>query len=169
MAKIKLVVSAMDPIPPPLHTPPPLNPHLGSVDTFTNDLVLERYNRKRPKHGLPKKQEDRLAGIHSGTLTLLRIADPGDRFYKPNTYVLQYVATYKFNDLRRTPLEKGQITAQGLVLFLRLGRTEFVPLEVPNKFAITGGTDAYAKARGEVIELPTPTRPINDKELHIEL
>jgi hypothetical protein len=40
---------------------------------------------------------------------------------------------------------------------------------VPNKFAITGGTDAYAKARGEVIELPIPTRPINDKELPVEL
>jgi hypothetical protein len=79
--------------------------------------VLKQYNRKRPGRGLPKKEEDRYAGIHSGTVSLLRIAGPGDRFYKPHdprTFVVQYVATYKFNDLRRTPLKKGEITAQGL-------------------------------------------------------
>jgi hypothetical protein len=53
------------------------------------------------------------------------------------------VATYKFNDLRRTPLKKGQVTAPGLVLFRGLSLTDFIPLETPNKFAITGGTDAY--------------------------
>jgi hypothetical protein len=107
MAKIKIVLSALPPIPPPPQTPPPPDPPLGRQETFTDDLVLKQYNRKKPKHGLPKKEEeeeeeeDRLAGIHSGTLTLLRKAQPGDRFYQPNTYVVQYVATYKFNDLPR--------------------------------------------------------------------
>jgi len=57
-----------------------------------------------------------------------------------------------FNGLRRTPLKKGEITAQGLNL---LDGTSLPPahLEVPNRFALTGGTDAYAKTRGEVIEL----------------
>ena len=71
----------------------------GRQETFTDDLVLKQYNRKKPKHGLPNKEEDRLAGIHSGTLTLLRKAQPGDRLYQPNTFIVQYVATYKFNDL----------------------------------------------------------------------
>jgi hypothetical protein len=73
-------------------TPPPPDPPLGRQETFTDDLVLKQYNRKKPKHGLPKEEEeeeeDRLAGIHSGTLTLLRKAQPGDRFYQPNTYIL---------------------------------------------------------------------------------
>ena len=54
----------------------------------------------------PDKEEDRLAGIHSGALTLLRKAQPGDRFYQPNTFIVQYVATYKFNDLPKR-LEEG--------------------------------------------------------------
>jgi hypothetical protein len=50
-------------------------------------------------------------------MTLLRNTGQGDRFYKPGIWVFQYVATYKFNDLPKTPLKKGQITAQGLILF----------------------------------------------------
>jgi hypothetical protein len=75
------------------------------------------------------------------------------------------VATYKFNDLRRNPLKKGEITAQGLNL---LDGTTRPPdhLEKPNTYALTGGTDAYAKTRGEVIELYNET---NDREFHIEL
>jgi hypothetical protein len=127
--------------------------------------VLKQYNRKRPGHGLPKKEEDRLAGIHSGTVTVLRDAGPNDRFYKPHTLVVQYVATYTFFDLRRTPLTKGEITAQGMNL---LDGTRRPPphIEKRNRFALTGGTDAYAKTRGEVIELDNDT---NDREFYIEL
>lgn len=162
MAKIKIVLSALPPIPAPLPTSPPPNPPLGRQETFTDDLVLKQYKRKKPGHGLPKKDEDRLAGIHSGTLTLLRKAAPGDRFYQPNTYVVQYVATYKFNDLRKAPLKKGQVTAHGLVLFRRFSLTDFIPLETPNKFAITGGTDPYDEAHGEIVELQNST---NDRVL----
>ena len=136
-----------------------------TTSVFTEDVVLKQYNRKRPGHGLPKKEEDRLAGTHSGTVTLLRDAGPNDRFYKPHTFVVQYVATYKFNNLRRTPLKKGEITARGLNL---LDGTRPFPthLEIPNTYALTGGTDAYARTRGQVIELYN--KP-DDRELYIQL
>jgi hypothetical protein len=106
MAKIEIVLSAIEPIPPPL--PGPDLTTAGDELTFTDDLVLKQYKGKTPGHGLPKKEKDRFAGTHSGVLTLLRIAGPGDRFFQPGTYVLQYLATYKFNDLPKTPLKKGQ-------------------------------------------------------------
>jgi hypothetical protein len=161
MAKIKIVVSVIDPIPAPPTGPDPTTP--GDQVTFTEDVVVKQYKRKKPGHGLPKKDEDRLAGTHSGLLTLLRIAKPGDRFFPPDTFVFQYVATYKFNKLAKTPLKKSQITGQGIVLFDPTTNTR---LEVPNRFAITGGTDAYDKARGEIIELHNATE---DREIHIEL
>jgi hypothetical protein len=165
MPKITIVVSAMAPVPAPPQTPPPANPPLGSQETFTDDLVLMRYNNRTPGNGpndLPQNPQQRLAGTHSGTLTLLRIAGLGDRFYPSGTYVIQYVATYRFNNLPNTPLQKGQVTAQGLLLLD--STNNFTPLDTPNKFAITGGTDAYDEARGEVSELQNPT---NDKELEI--
>jgi hypothetical protein len=161
--KIKIVVSVIKPIPPPPEPTHPAAPPVGYQVFFTEDVVLKRYKRKRPGFGLPKKDEDRYAGIHSGTLTWLRIAQQGDRFFKPGIEVIQYVATYKFNDLPKTPLKKGQITTHGLILFDGTTHTIF---EKPNKYALTGGTDAYAKARGEVIELQNLT---NDRELYIDL
>jgi hypothetical protein len=163
--KIKIVVSVIEPIPAP--TPPsfPTPLPLGYQLFFTEDVVLKRYKKKRPGWGLPKKDEDRYAGIHSGTLTLLRKTGPGDRFYKPGIFVWQYVATYKFNDLPKTPLKKGQITTHGLIL-VDTTITPHTLLEKPNRYALTGGTDAYAKTRGEVIELHNAT---NDRELYIEL
>jgi hypothetical protein len=163
MARIKIVVSVI-PRSTVIHGSfPPTTP--DDHFSFTEDVVLKQYNRKRPGHGLPKKEEDRLAGTHSGTVTLLRDAGPNDRFYKPHTFVVQYVATYKFNDLRRTPLKKGEITARGLNL---LDGTRPFPthLEIPNTYALTGGTDAYARTRGQVIELYN--KP-DDRELYIEL
>jgi hypothetical protein len=164
MAKIKIVVSVMRPIgSSQIHGRFPTKP--GKYFSFTEDVVLKQYNGERPGRGLPKKVEDRYAGIHSGTVTLLRIAGSGDRFYKPRTLVVQYVATYKFIDLRRTPLKKGEITARGLNL---LDGTKLPPehIEIPNTFALTGGTDAYAEARGQVIELYNDD---DERELHIEL
>ena len=113
MPKIKIVVSAMPPVPLPTPTPPPQNPPLGNQETFTDDLVLKQYNNRTPGNGpndLPPNEADRLAGTHSGTLTLLRIAGPQDRFYTPLTFVIQYVATYNFNNLPNTPLAAGQVT-----------------------------------------------------------
>ena len=159
MAKIKIVVSVVKAIPDPPQSPAPTTP--GDQVAFTEDVVLKQYKKKKPGHGLPQKDEDRLAGTHSGFLTLLRIAKPGDRFFQPGTFVAQYVATYKFNDLPKTPLKNGQITAQGIVLFD--GNGNRIP---PTKFAVTGGTDAFDEAQGDVLELHNIS---DDREFHIEL
>jgi hypothetical protein len=162
MAKIKIVVSVINPIGSPSSNRP-IPPPVGDYFDFTEDVVLKRYKKKRPGHGLPTHQADRLAGIHSGTVTLLRITGPGDRFYKPGIFVYQYVATYKFKNLAKTPLKKGQITGHGLAFFDSTTETLF---ELPIRYAITGGTDVYAKARGEILELHNAT---NDRELYLEL
>jgi hypothetical protein len=47
-------------------------------------------------------------------------------------------------------------------LFRRFSLTDFIPLETPNKFAITGGTDPYDEAHGEIVELQNST---NDRVL----
>jgi hypothetical protein len=74
--KNQIVVSVIDPIGSPRRRGDfPTAP--GASLSFTEDVVLKQYNRKRPGRGLPKKDEDRYAGIHSGTVTLLRIAGPG--------------------------------------------------------------------------------------------
>jgi hypothetical protein len=44
--------------------------------------------------------------------------------------------------------------------------TSHTVVEQPSKYALTGGTDAYAKARGEIRELHNPS---NDRELRIVL
>lgn len=161
MAKIKIVVSVVPP-----STIPPVPPQPTPPDNqlpFTEDVVLKQYKGKTPGHGLPKKEEDRYAGIHIGFLTFLRLVGPGDRFYRPDIYLVLYVATYRFYELPKTPLKKGQITTHGVLLIDYAAKKRF---ETPNKYAITGGTDAYAKARGEVVELGNPTE---DRELDIEL
>ena len=80
MAKIKIVVSVINPIPPVPPGPDPTT--MGDELFFTEDVVLKQYKGKTPGHGLPKKEEDRFAGTHSTVLTLMRIAGPGDRFFQ---------------------------------------------------------------------------------------
>jgi hypothetical protein len=75
------------------------------------------------------------------------------------------VATYRFNNLRRTPLKKGEITARELNLLDGI-RPFPTHLEIPNTYALTGGTDAYARTRGQVIELYN--KPDN-WELYVQL
>jgi hypothetical protein len=127
-------------------------PAVGDRVVFDNDLVLERYKNQTPGHGLPSSEPQRFAGTHSGTVTLLRIATASDRFYPPTSFLIQYVGTYKFNTVANTPLEKGQVTTQGL---FRLDKA-FNPIETPIRFAVTGGTDAYVGASGQVTEGVTP-------------
>jgi hypothetical protein len=47
-----------------------------------------------------------------------------------------------------TPLQKGQVTAQGVSIFRANGDA----FEPPVTFAITGGTEAYESARGQIVE-----------------
>jgi len=144
--KIEILVRVMDPVGvTPKHFP---GPAVGDRMVFDNDLVLERYEKKTPGNGLPQLEQARLAGTHSGTVTLLRIAAANDRFYPLGAFLIQYVGTYKFNTVANTPLQKGQVEARGLFL---LDNT-FKAIETPIRFAVTGGTDAYVTATGQVTE-----------------
>jgi hypothetical protein len=140
---------------------PPPNARPGWQDFFSEDVVLQRYQSQTPGNGLPQNEAQRYVGIHSGILTLMRETDTGDRFYAPGTRIMQYSATYRFRSLPNTPL--SQITGLGELLF---NVTTYTLIEPPINYAITGGTGAYANARGEIIELGNPT---DDRELRIEL
>jgi hypothetical protein len=61
---------------------------------------------------------------------------------------MQYEGTYRFNTVANTPLVSGEVTARG-ILYLD---SNFNPLEPPVRFAITGGTEAYVTARGQITE-----------------
>ena len=140
-------------------------PAVGDRATFSNDLRLDRYNNRTPGNGpndLPQNDAQRRAGTHSGTVTILRIAAASDLFFPPGSFLLEYDATYKFNTLANTPLQRGQVTARGVFLT----DSNFNDLEQPNTFAITGGTGPYANARGEVVEgIPN----VDDRLLKIEV
>jgi hypothetical protein len=100
-----------------------------------------------------------LAGSHSGFTTVLRIAQANDNLYPKGSFLIQNEATYRFKAVPNTPLQKGQITVRGV--FFTDGN--FMPLE-PHTSAITGGTDAYRLARGQVTE-PTQQQRLLDIEL----
>jgi hypothetical protein len=142
--------------------PGPIEP--GKRFVFTNDLRLDRYDDSTPGNGLPQDPNDRMAGTHSGVETIVRISGPGDPFFPAGSVLFQYEATYKFNTLDDTPLQKGQVTAQGLVL---IDNVEDVnALETPIRFAITGGTGPYATAHGTITEgIPDPENRLLDIEL----
>ena len=140
--------------------PGPIEP--GKRFVFTNNLQLDRYDDSTPGNGLPQNPNQRRAGTHSGIVTILRINGPGDPFFPPGSVLFQYEATYKFNTLDDTPLQKGQLTAQGLVLV----DTDFNALETPIRFAITGGTGPYSAAHGTITEgIPDPESRLLDVEL----
>lgn len=42
---------------------------------FSDDLLVERIDNKKPGNGLPQPPQSRLAGTHSGFATTLRVAD----------------------------------------------------------------------------------------------
>jgi hypothetical protein len=129
---------------------------------FSNDLALERYDDSTPGKGLPEAQQQRLAGTHSGSVTILRIAGENDRFFPPGSLLVEYDATYKFNTLAGTPLQKGQVTARGVFLV----DSDINPLEPPITFAITGGTGPYSTAHGTITEaVPDRLNRLLDIEL----
>jgi hypothetical protein len=129
---------------------PPPNARPGWQDFFSEDVVLKP----------APNQPDQYVGIHSGILTLLRVTDGSDRFYPANTRIVQYSATYRFRSLPNTPL--SQITGLGEFLF---NLDTHTLLEPPITYAITGGTGAFANARGRIVE----DSQTNDRELRIDL
>jgi hypothetical protein len=144
--------------------PGPIEP--GKRFVFTNNLRLDRYDDSTPGSGLPQDPNDRMAGTHSGVVTIVRVVEPGavDPFFPSPSLLFQYEATYKFNTLDDTPLQKGQVTAQGLFLIDNV--EDFNALETPIRFAITGGTGPYATAHGTITEgVPYPESRLLDIEL----
>jgi hypothetical protein len=117
----------------PTHGPPG---RPGGRFFFQETLVLEEIDGKKPGQGLPTDEEDRLAGSHSGIGTTLRYVDGGP--------FVQAESTFKLNALSGA-LQGGHITTRG-VHHYRDGK----PVGTPT-YAITGGTGAYANARGQLI------------------
>jgi len=117
---------------------------------FSDDLVLERIDNKKPGNGLPQSPQHRLAGTHSGFATTLRVADANDKFFPEGSMLFQYEGTFMFDavipDLP-TALPKAQVIVRGVALL----DGNFEPLR-PLTFAIVGGTAAYEGASGEVIQ-----------------
>jgi hypothetical protein len=136
-------------------------PGPGHRRVFTDDLVLERYDDSTPKNGLPVDPDERHAGTHSGVTTVVRVAGVGDEFFPAGSELRAYDATYKFDTLDDTPLQKGQLTARGVFLI-----QDGVRLDLPVRFAITGGTGPYATAHGTITEgVPDPKSRLLDIEL----
>jgi hypothetical protein len=128
--------------------PGPAGPRYRFV--FSDDLVLERIDNKKPGNGLPQSPHTRLAGTHSGFATTLRIADANDRFFPEGSMLFQYEGTFMFDAVTAdlpTALPRGQVIARGVALF----DGSFDPLK-PMTFAIVGGTGAYEGASGQVTQ-----------------
>ena len=115
---------------------------------FSDDLVLERIDNKKPRTGLPESPQSRLAGTHSGFATTLRVADANDKFFPEGSMLFQYEATYVFDAvIADLPIDlpRGQVIARGTTLLA----ANFDPLK-PLIFAIVGGTGGYKGASGQV-------------------
>ena len=109
-------------------------PGPGKRFVFSDDLVLEG--------------QQTAAGTHSGVVTTLRPVDANNQYLSAPggaAELLQYEATFKLKAV--TGVQAGQITARGVVFTRPTGQ----PFE-PATFAITGGTGAYANARGQVTQ-----------------
>jgi hypothetical protein len=138
---------------------PPKKPGPGHRKVFSDNLVLHSVDpqvpgkpKLEPENGLPKEEDDRRAGTQSGFFTTLRFSEANDKFLPGGTGLFQYEATYRLNALThagQTVLQAGQITARGVSLLG--GDFKPFPGEVVT-FAITGGTDPYANARGQITE-----------------
>jgi hypothetical protein len=97
-------------------------------------------------------QNNQLAGSHSGYVSTLRIAAPNDALYPNGSYLFQYEATYRFNTVPNTPLQRGQVTARGVIHGNLDNQGNLTPLDGPIILPITGGTEAYVTARGQITE-----------------
>jgi hypothetical protein len=62
-----------------------------------------------------------------------------------------------------TPLQRGQVTARGVLHGTLAGAGNFTPLDGPIRLTITGGTEAYVTACGQITERnPLPANRLLD-------
>jgi hypothetical protein len=66
----------------------------GKRFVFSDDLVLERIDNRIPGNGLPQEPQDRRAGTHSGSVTVLRIAAADDKYLPGGGELFEYEGTY---------------------------------------------------------------------------
>jgi hypothetical protein len=153
---MQIVVSVFlpDPVNEAVQGPPPKGP--GKRFVFSKNLVLERLDNNTPGAGLPPNPQQRHAGTYSGLVTVLRVAEPNDVFLQPGTYLLYYEVVYRFVALANTPLQKGQIAAHGVFYGFAVGG-QLQTVDPPNRLAITGGTEAYTTAHGQITQQPAPS------------
>jgi hypothetical protein len=161
---MQIVVSNVlqDPVNEAVKGPPPKGP--GKRFVFSKNLVLERLDNNTPGAGLPQSPQQRHAGTYSGLVTVLRVAKPNDVFLQPGSYLLNYEVVYRFTALANTPLQRGQISAHGVFYgFAVAGHLQSI--DSPNRLAITGGTQAYQTARGQISQQPNPPNSPPDFEM----
>jgi hypothetical protein len=136
----------------------------GKQFIFSDNLVLERYDDSTPGSGLPDDINERRAGTR---ISDHRPSRCGGRSFSLSRRTAGWSneATYMFNTLDDTPLQKGQITAQGQFVLDQGGNR----LEEPSRFSITGGTGPYNSAHGKITEGFRRTPTEDDRLLDIEL
>ena len=120
--------------------PGPFKP--GWRIAFSDDLLTS--DQLNPGPAFTPVGED--IGDHSGFSTLVRLGDPN---------LLMYEATHSLHPAQSTPNEplRGQVTTRGVLSFYPWAQGQ------SKTVAITGGTDAYANARGQVIWTKGPVDP----------
>jgi hypothetical protein len=120
--------------------PGPFKP--GKQITFSDDLLNSA--QLNPGPDFTPVGED--IGNHSGFSTLVRLGPP---------HLFMYEATHSLHPAQSTPNQPllGQVMTRGVLSFdpWAEGQSKTV--------AITGGTDAYANARGQVIWTAGPVDP----------
>jgi hypothetical protein len=120
---------------------------------YSDDLVVERIDDKKPGNGLPQSPQNRLACTHSGFATTLRVADANDEFFPEGSMLFQYEGTFMFDAVTAelpAGLPRGQVIARGVAIF----DSNFDPLK-PLTFAIVGGTEVYEGASGQATQSGT--------------
>jgi hypothetical protein len=99
-----------------------------------------------------------LAGTHSGTHMILRIADANDGALANSIIVWQYEATFVLNAVAHPGQQlAGQVTARGVwyATHTQLVDAQGQPLNPQQRrHAVTGGTGPYRDVRGQGFETP---------------
>src|SRR5436190_17597314 len=108
-----------------------------------------------------------LAGTHSGTHSLRRIAEADDGVLANEVHVVEYEATFVLNAVTYDgqQLDAGQVTARGVWY----GNKDHHPVHAQGqpvnerRYAVTGGTGPYRLARGNgfgTVDGLTPTKTL---------
>jgi hypothetical protein len=115
----------------------------GKTLVFSDNLVWQSVNNNTVTGP---------AGTHSGTNRIVRVVGDND-VYPKDVLVQEYEATFVLPavNLPAVTLAAGQVTVRGVFFTERDGSAAPAPFN-EKRFAITGGTGEYRRARGYGIE-----------------